>query len=299
MMALLLGVTGCDFAGIAGRSQEREAFSYTYKFEPGGRMTVSNFNGSVKVVGWDQNKVEIRGEKYADRKEELAEIKIDIRQSEGAMAVETLAPEKDDKGASYTIHVPHKTELERIESSNGPIKVDAVEGRAKLRTSNGPVHLTGHKGDIEVKTSNGAIALEGFEGAAVLGTSNGPISADGVKGHLEAQTSNGPLNASVSDLAGNRPLRLKTSNGPLTLKVRSSKVPEVVASTSNGPLTVELPASSNATLKAHTSNGVIKNDFPLASTRESSETDLDGTIGSGGPMLDLRTSNGRVAVVKN
>jgi DUF4097 and DUF4098 domain-containing protein YvlB len=71
---------------------------------------------------------------------------------------------------------------------------------------------------------------------------------------------------------------------------------DVIANTSNGPITVTLPTGASAKLKATTSNSSIHCDFDLSGPITQSKTRLEGNIGSGGPLLDLTTSNGSIRV---
>ena len=66
--------------------------------------------------------------------------------------------------AKYVIRVPRKTELERITTSNGSIRISDIEGMSRLRTSNGSVHALSIKGDLEARTSNGGIEVADCQG---------------------------------------------------------------------------------------------------------------------------------------
>jgi len=301
--AALVGLNGCDFEDISPRTREKEDFHYSYDLKPGGRLTVESFNGSVEIFGWDRDKVEIDGTKYASTRDLLDEIKIEVTPTADLIQIRTIVPSMEgrrgNRGARYVIHVPSRTRLERIESSNGPVRVESINGEGRLKTSNGPVRLVKFRGNVEVKTSNGPITLEEFSGEALLSTSNGPITANGVRGYLDATTSNGSLTATVEDPDSARPLKLRTSNGPLTLSLPSGRLGDVSATTSNGPITLRLPASANARLKARTSNSSVNCDFGLNQVTLQSKSEVDGVIGQGGPILDLRSSNGGIRVVRN
>lgn len=303
MLAGLVILAGCDFEDFADSQRYTEDFHHTYELKSGGRLSVENFNGPVEIYGWDKNQVEIHGTKYASTKDNLATLKVEISNSPDSVSIRTLRPDgsmrRGNMGAKYRVHVPSKTALERVVTSNGPLRVDQMEGGGRLRTSNGPVRLFKFRGDIEVDTSNGPVELTDFSGAAVLHTSNGPVSASGVKGRLEVTTSNGPVNVALTEADLNRPVKLRTSNGPVTLRLEGVKGAEVSAVTSNGPITVKLGPGTGARVKAATSNASVSTDFSLSNVVTQSKTKLDGTIGSGGPLLDLTTSNGSIRILKN
>ncbi|MBI3679743.1 MAG: DUF4097 family beta strand repeat protein [Acidobacteria bacterium] len=300
LAAQLMLVSGCDFDAFDDGARHKEDFHYSHPLKQGGRVELENFNGSVEITGWDQETVEINGAKYAATQELLNQLKIDISTAPDSIRIRSVRPSerRGNLGVKYILSVPRKVVLERVVSSNGSVRVQQVEGNARLKTSNGSVRAGQLKGDIDVTTSNGAVELNEFTGAAVLHTSNGSIRADGVRGHFEATTSNGGIDARVIESTGGRPIKAESSNGKINLTIESFKSSDVYASTSNSSITVKLPAGANARVKASTSNSSITSDFDLSVRGTISKTRLEGTIGAGGPMLDLSTSNGSIHIVK-
>jgi DUF4097 and DUF4098 domain-containing protein YvlB len=240
--------------------------------------------------------VDIDGQMYANTNYRLKEMKIDVTPSANSIGIRTVPPldRRGNAGARFTIHVPRKTELASIVSTNGGIRVESVEGASHLRTSNGRVQASGLAGSLEAQTSNGTIEITDMTGDTSLRTSNGTIRAEVHKGRLGATTTNGSINVRLLDGDAN-PVRLESSNGHI--EVSMDTVRELKASTSNSSITVRLPGSANATVDAHTSNSSITCDFDI-STHEMSKHRLEGTIGKGGPLLDLGTSNGSIHILR-
>ncbi|MBS1827203.1 MAG: hypothetical protein JST93_17935 [Acidobacteria bacterium] len=298
--AVALTFTGCDFDDFEGAAREKEDFHHTKALKSGGRIEIENFNGGIEITGWDKETVEIHGTKHAPTKELLDAIHIDIDSTPDSLRIKTVRPteRRGNLGVKYVLSVPRKVILERIVSSNGGIRVDHVEGNVKLRTSNGGVRVEMVKGDLDVTTSNGGIDLTEFTGGAALHSSNGAIRADGVRGFFEATTSNGGIDARILETSGTRPVRVSSSNGRVNLTIEGLKNTDVIASTSNSSLTVKLPASVGAQLKASTSNSSISTEFEVKTSGTISKNRMEGTIGSGGPVLDLHTSNGSIRVLK-
>ena len=300
--AILL-LAGCDAADWGDSRKYTEDFSYTYDLQPGGRLSVENFNGGVEVYAWDQPKVEITGTKFAAREEDLARIKIDISSAPNRIQIRTVRPTEGSRrgslGARYRIAVPRKTSLERVESSNGPVRVEGLEGEGRITTSNGPVRLTRHMGNVNLTTSNGPVDIHEVQGVINVTTSNGPVTADSLKGHLEATTSNGPIKVDITETQADRPLRLRTSNGPIQLALAARPASDVIATSSNGPITVRVGDNAGLRLKARTSNSRVQSDLPVTGVVEQSKSRLEGTIGGGGPLLELTTSNGPIRIAKN
>ena len=298
---LTIFLAGCDEIDLdhmGGSDRYREDFHFSYPLTTGGTLRVENFNGSVEISSWDKNTVEIDGTKYANTEYRLKEMKIDIVPSSNSVAIRTIPPidRRGNAGARYMIHVPKKTELAGITSSNGSIRVDGVEGNSHLRTSNGAVHATNLLGPLDVQTSNGSIEVTDVTGDTTLHSSNGSIRADVRKGRFSATTSNASITAHLMQ-ADTNPVHLESTNGHIDLTMDAAR--ELRASTSNSSITVRMPASTEASVDVHTSNGSISTDFDVnVHGGELSKRHLEGNIGKGGPRLELSTSNGSIKLLR-
>jgi DUF4097 and DUF4098 domain-containing protein YvlB len=298
MAIFLAGCDEMDLSGLGGTDRYREDFHYSFPLTTGGTVRLDNFNGAVEISGWDRNTVEIDGTKYAKTEFRLKEMKIDIVPSASSIAIRTIPPidRFGNAGARYTIHVPKKTVLAGIVSSNGSIRVEGIEGDTHLRTSNGSVHATMLVGPLDVQTSNGSVDVSEINGDTTLHSSNGTIRADVRKGRFGASTSNGSITAHLRD-ADSGPVRLSSSNGHIELTMDAAR--EVHATTTNSSITVRMPSSAAARVDAHTSNASITCDFDVSVRGgQMSKHHLEGTIGSGGPTLDLGTSNGSIKLLR-
>ena len=100
-------------------------------------------------------------------------------------------------------------------SSNGHVQTRDVEGPARIRTSNAAVRANNTKGILEIETSNGAIDVNDHAGAVTGRTSNGRI-------HVE-----------LANPEQGTPIRLESSNGGITLRMRSLNGNNIRLSTSN------------------------------------------------------------------
>lgn len=280
--ACLIVLAGCDLEQAISSERYTQDFHYSYPLKAGGKLTVENFNGSVHITGWDQETVDVSGTKYASTPELRDALKIDVVPSADSIYIRTVRPSdaRGGIGARYVIKVPRRTQLERINSSNGTIRTTGVEGNANLKTSNGSVEVEDLAGDANVKTSNGR------------------IQADAVGGSIEATTTNGSIHAHLLKPEAGRPVKLETSNGAIVLTLKSEPGSAVQAATTNGAITIYLPASASARVKADTTNGAVTSDFAVKEETARSKQHLDGTIGSGGPMMELNTTNGSIRILK-
>jgi len=291
---------GCDPEALAGGDSVREDFQYSYDLRPGGRVSVETFNGSVEVLSWEKDAVQITGTKYAPREEDLASIRIDVKADDDSVQVRVVRPElrRGHMGAKFFIRVPQRVRLDLIRSANGPIRVEDVEGDSRLETSNGAIRVRKIVGRLDARTSNGGIEGGDLEGAAVLRTSNGAIRMDRIRGGVQATTSNGPIQISMMAPPAGERLEFTTSNGSIDLGFAELPGNEVRASTSNASLTLRIPSTTRAQLRAASSNGSVTSELDVNTHGAPNKNRLEGELNGGGPLIHLTTSNGSIRLLR-
>jgi hypothetical protein len=243
--------------------------------------------------------VEITGEKYAATEDMLKQIKIDLSAQPDSVRLRVIRPmdRRGNCGARFTLRVPKRIVVDRIETSNGGVRAETLDSSLRVKTSNGGVHVYQVKGDVDAVTSNASIEVTQFEGAASLKTSNGRIRAEGVRGAFEGITSNSSIDVNITELAVGKTLRLESSNGSINATLEKWNQNDIFADTSNSSINLRLPPGVNAKLKADTSNASIVSDFDVNVTHKS-KAHLEGSIGSGGAAITLDTSNGSIRLMK-
>ncbi len=247
------------------------------------RFRVEMFNGPIEVragaAGTFHAVVETSGvgasqsEAAADR----AEISV------------TRRIEEDGTIVLAAVYMPRPTSPgNRSASAVVEVPADAV---LDLHTSNGAVSTSGIGGAVEVQTSNGAVTLVGVTAGATVRTSNGHVEVDG-GGPLDIETSNGLIAIRATDAT----VRAETSNADVTFAGSFSDGAQRLV-TSNSSITVRLPAGASFELDAETSNaGITLDGFSIHAGGAAAKGSLRGTVGSGGPSLELRTSNNAIVV---
>ena len=304
LTVLAVGLTGCiDFADFGDSQRYKEDFHLNFPLASGGTLSIDNSNGSVEIIGWEQNTVDVNGTKFASTKSLLDEVKVDASASSGnSVRIRTVRPMDihghGNAGAQYRIRVPRKALLDSIVTTNGSIRIEDIDGTARLRSTNGSIRVQKLHGDVEANTTNGGLEMRGVDGNANLRTTNGSIQAEVAHGSFEARTSNGSVNATLTDAAANWPVKAHSTNGHIELRITGAKLPDVRAETSNSSVTLYLPQNASARVRAHTSHSRVTSDFEVVTSGSLSKTDLEGNIGSGGPVLELSSTNGSIKILK-
>lgn len=275
-------LTGCDLEQWGDSNRYQADFHESHPMKSGDRLYLENLNGSVEISGWDRQTADISGTKYASTEAILEALQIDVIASGDSIRIRTVRPSGHlgNLGARYVIKVPRGARLERIQSSNGSLRVRDIDSPARLETSNGSIEVASVGGPVTMRTSNGAIR------------------ADAVQRGIEGTTSNGSIRVVLGKVEERRPVRLTTSNGSVELAVDDLGGSDVVVNTSNASITARLPQSVAADVKVSTSNGGLTNEFESSFQGRSEKHRLDGTIGGGGPLLSLSTSNGSIRLLK-
>ncbi len=160
----------------------------------------------------------------------------------------------------------------------------------EVRTSNAPVDIAGSDSDrVEVNDSSHA-TVNYSQGRVLVESDGGPLKLQvPQRSSLDVITSNGAIH--VWRVTG--AMRLTSSNGAIV--IRNAGTAEIHAHTSNGAIELGVPSGLNANLSARTSNGQITADVEVVANRVGANL-LEGKIGSGGPAIDLETSNGSICV---
>jgi DUF4097 and DUF4098 domain-containing protein YvlB len=275
-------LTGCGMGEWGDSNRYQADFHESHPMKSGDRLYLENLNGSVEITGGEQQTADISGTKYASTEAILDAMKIDVVASGDSIRIRTIRPSGHvgNLGARYVIRVPRGARLERIQSSNGSLRIRDIDSAARLETSNGAIEVTSVGGPVTMHTSNGAIR------------------ADGVERGIEGTTSNGSIRVVLGKVEERRPVRLTTSNGSVELAVDDLGGSDVVVHTSNASITARLPQSVAADVKVSTSNGGLTNEFESSFHGRAEKQSLDGTIGGGGPLLSLSTSNGSIRLLK-
>ena len=297
LLASLLSLTSC-IVGVGDWERFSKDFHSSYPLKPGGRLSVETFNGSVDISGWDQDTVDVSGTKFGPSQEDADQLRVDIDASTDSVSIRVPRPSerRNNQGARLVIKIPRNARLDRITTSNSSIHTQDGAGSTRLRTSNGSIRVVDLRGDLEADTSNSSIELQGVDGNVQAHTSNGHIRAERVDGSLEAYTSNSGVNIDIT--RPDRPVRVETTNSGVELTLPPNFSSSVHINTNNAPITLRLSAGTNANISARTNNASINTEFEVRAQGELSRNRLEGVIGSGGPLIDLTTSNGNIHLLK-
>ena len=129
--------------------------------------------------------------------------------------------------------------------------------------------------DLTLKANNGGIAISDVRGQIHFDGNNGGVHLKRLAGDVTGATVNGGVQV---ELAG---------------AIWDGRQLEV--STRNGGVSVAMPSNYSAHLQAETQSGGVQSDFPVMLEGNVRPRRLDFNVGSGGPLIHITTTNGRVS----
>ena len=230
----------------------KETEEFSYEINSGGRISLENINGDVKISGGNDGKVQVIAHKKAGSQEYMDGLKVVIDADSEYIRIETKHPKSSgdhwyNKGnnrsgsITYELKVPSAIDLDTISTVNGDLQISLVSGKVKAETANGSLDVRDLAADINLETVNGSIEAH-FE---TLGGGQ-RVSADTVNGKIvlfipadssatvNAETLNGSIKADDFGLeadkgfighdldgqigAGEARISLDTVNGSIRLK---------------------------------------------------------------------------------
>ncbi len=292
-MAPLLAFSGCD--GNFGRVQQD--FHYSYAMQPGGHLDIETRNGSIDIVGWDRNTIDVAGTKYAPDTSALGEVRIKVNVNGNAASITTEMPNGGwgNYGANYTIHVPSNTAVSRAKSTNGRITAEDLSAGGSLSSTNGHISLNRDSGNFEVHTTNGGIEFEDCSGMERAETTNGSVRGTLKAGAFDVHSTNGGIDFTVSKPQPGEELRATTTNGAIRVVLHAFADNPMRVQTTHGGINLRLPHNTDAHLEARTTVSHITSELPISS-EESDRHELRGQLGKGGPVISAETTTGSIRI---
>lgn len=213
LAALVLTAADASQAQRSEKPELTEEFHQTYPLAAGGRVSLSNINGAVKVQVWERAEVKVDAVKSAHTAERLREAQIKVDASSNRVRIETEYPqstlrwsdrdgERHENPASveYTLTVPRGVNIDEISLINGDLNIAGVAGPVKASSINGRVAAAGLSGPINLSVINGRLE-------ATLDRLN-------ESGSVNLQSVNGPLVVTLPSDA-NATLRANTVHGSI------------------------------------------------------------------------------------
>lgn len=181
-----------DVYGAKYTSQETRTFNVTGS----PRVTITTFDGQVKIQGWDKPEVSYTATKYAHNEESLRQISIQSQQQGQSITVNAIGDNDRNGSVHLDVYVPRQSTL-HVSSGDGALNLEGVNGEITLRSGDGPIEVANGGGQLHVNTGDGVIKVMKFEGQVEAHTGDGSIDLNGNFNALMARTGDGTISLTV------------------------------------------------------------------------------------------------------
>jgi DUF4097 and DUF4098 domain-containing protein YvlB len=257
-----------------------------------GIVEIENGSGTIRVVGWDRNEVEVTG--TLGRGAEGLEFHGGGRRT--VIAVET-AGNPHGVQSDLEIKVPAGSRLS-IDGFQADITVTRVSGNVAAESVNGSIEVSGGSKEVDVETVNGHLTVKAPATRVRAESVNGAVTVEGASGEVEATTVNGRLavRGGTFDRA-----TLETVNGAILLEGGLSGSGWVEIESVGGSVDLVMPGDVQADFTVSSFSGEIDNQIGPAAVRTSrytSEKELTFSLGGGGTKVSINTLSGDVTLRK-
>ena len=268
------------------KSETENVVKY-FSAESGGILTIESDRGSIRVVTWDKQKVDVLVEKKAGKQKQLDSFKVNFDQKGNEIFVEGDGDSNTRVSVKFIIKVPQEFNL-YLKTGGGSIEVSDISGEVKVKTSGGNIRIGNVlQGNVEAKTSGGNINVGDVGGNLKVDTSGGNIRLGNINGKSSIDTSGG----NITLKQGGSDVKAETSGGNIKIGPVKGKVDVV---TSGGNIQI---GTADDDVIAKTSGGGIHVEGSKGSVNiGSSGGNL--FIGSSGAPIIAETSGGNIKILQ-
>ncbi len=235
---VLVGEDRSDVAIVMTKSARAESEEAAQRLAEGIRLEVSESGAGLEL----EVDVPKRWNRHGSANLEIRiprELAVQVFSANGSVCVEGLRAAVLGRSSNGSVHVQDVLGDVDVQTSNGKIACSCTCGRLLARSSNRKIEIAEHRGSIDAMTSNGLIHAEveelGGDGL-ILATSNGrivvelPEKVDAdidmrvdngvIRNHRDLERASGERSGRVRGRLGRggTPIRLRTSNGSISLR---------------------------------------------------------------------------------
>jgi hypothetical protein len=234
-----------------------------------GVVEVSNVSGSVRVVGWDRNEVQVTGE-LGEGVERL-----DLTNEGGRVVVRVVMPRwgRDADESEIEVRVPAGKDVD-VHTVSADATVSGVDGRTEVQTVSGEARVDGRPREAQVQTVSGDVTIEG------------------VHGRVEATTVSGDVRVHGRDIEA----QVRTVSGDVVIDGVLAPSGTSQINTHSGDVSVTVARGTGAEVEFGTFSGDVNSHVPGGMRMMGSSRNQHLEIGRGGPRIIVHTFSGDLQI---
>jgi hypothetical protein len=248
--------------------------------------------GSVHVIGWDRDSVEIMGTVAAGSK-----VALNAPQSGAAKGLKMFveAPtEQAGREGELTMHVPKGARV-WLKTGSAALTATDVTGGLDLNVVGGSITVHGNPRELRAESMDGAVTIDGAPEWMRVKTATGDIALRGGQ-DVGASTISGTIDARGGEADH---LKLETTTGAIRFALGLARGATVEMETHSGPIEIQLARKAAVDIDAATVTGEIANAWSGMRPAVGSEGRGMTLVSSGAPLggrVTVRSFKGKVVI---
>jgi DUF4097 and DUF4098 domain-containing protein YvlB len=277
-----------------------EEWTKSYSLSGRPQVRVDSNDASVRIYTGDTKSVDFR----VDYDGYELNKSLHIESSQNGDSVQINARTSGHWGFSWgshrnlkiEVHMPQNADLQ-IDTGDGSVQTQAVNGRVKIHTGDGSVRVEGVNGDADITSGDGSITIESAKGNIRVHTGDGGIDGHNLDGNLEASSGDGHIRIDGRIDS----LNLKTGDGSINARIApGSKMASTwTVHTGDGSVDMVIPSDLQANIDASTNDGHISLGIPVTVEGTFSNSKIHGKMNGGGQSLTIHTGDGSIRLSKS
>jgi len=239
---------------------ERQSIDRTISAAPDGVISIELLSGTVTVVGWERDEVQLTG----SINDEYEELEIDVEEDEISIEIDMHGGEhkSSGRGAEIELRVPSGSQVE-IEAISSEITIDGVTGSVGVELVSGTIRCRGAMEEIDIECVSGKVSVE-TTGALRR------ASVETVSGDVDLRGALGPRAR----------IDLESVNGNITLRLPASTSAQFEIETFSGEIQNDFGPQA-------------KRSSDMLPSKE-----LSFSLGSGNARVTIEAFNGNVRLIE-
>jgi DUF4097 and DUF4098 domain-containing protein YvlB len=299
-------------ATVATGAAAQQSINETRPARPDGTVEITNLAGSVRVIAWNRNEVQVTGTlgRGAER--------LDFTTDGDLTRIRVVLPResRNVQGSDLEVRVPAQSSP-KVQTTSARIEVSGVRGAIEAKSVSGRVEVDAERvptlnastvsGSIRLRGSSGSVDAESVSGALEISVATPQTRAKTVSGSLTLRELSGSAEASTvsgtATVEGGRfsRMRLSSVSGSLRFRGDLERGGMYHLNSHSGTIEARLPARVAADFEVSTFSGDISNAFGPAAQRVSQYgpgRELRFTTGGGGARVVVKTFSGSVRLTQ-
>lgn len=245
----------------------QQPIAETRPADPGGTVKISVPSGTVRVLGWDRDSVQLGGMVGGGQRLEFG-----VEGRETRLRIVALPDAREAGASALEVRVPRGSHA-AIRTSSADVNVDDVHGAVDVASVSGSIRVSGNARTIYAESAAGSVDIAAYTKVVRAKSVDGAVTVRRAAGYVEVSTVSGTATVMGRNLWEGQ---ITTVSGDIRFEGGFDTSGSFRFETHSGTIALILPPSIRAEVDIVSFGGRVESDFGPPGARAFS-TGPDGT----------------------